>query len=205
MIRFVCLIFILVFASCQSKEHYTYMYADKDNFVSCENSEYLNLIKDAYYEFENATITYSANEIPNSKRDISPELALRAFTSRAIQTPDIKKYITINSVAIFKELKDLDLWYNGKINVQSEVLTCLIDNIENDDTKTTLNALRKSESLTHNLVYKTVYNSRSLAQFKDKSLMSLVAFYFYYSKFFQTDFSEINYLKKINKEDAVKN
>lgn len=187
--------------SCKQESKFDYKYADQPQTLSCEDID-AKLFNEAYYAFENAIITYTKNTKRSPNLNVTPEFALRAYTVRAQGLIRITDYITKETYDIFQKLKDKDIWNGNQLKNNSNFTECIGRNIENPKIKGSFNTLRSVNSLNPVLVATTITEDRTIRnQYNDKTLMTYIALDLYYSKFFNTDFSNIEFL--VEKDPAT--
>jgi hypothetical protein len=180
--------------SCKQDVKFDYKYADQPQVLTCENVD-TKLFNEAYYVFENAIMTQAKNTNRRPNFNITPEYALRSFIMRAMGNMRITDYATKEAFEVFNILKNKDIWNGNQLKSSANITECIGNNILNSTIKGSFNTLRSVESLSPNLVASTITDNRAIrGQYKDKVLMTYVALDMYYSKFYNTDFSNIEFL-----------
>ncbi len=180
--------------SCKQEKTMTYKYADKPQTVTCDNVD-AKLYSEAYYAFENAIVMQAKNTNRRPNFNITPEYALRNFLRRSAGIIKITDYATQEAFEIFHKLKDQAIWDGPQLKSNAAITECIGSSIENNTTKTSFNTLRSVESLDPKLMAAAINDNRGARnQFSDKALMTYVALDLYYAKFFNTDFSQTEFL-----------
>lgn len=180
--------------SCKQEPTFDYKYADQPQVLTCENVD-SKLFNEAYYAFENAIVTHAKNNNRRPNITITPEYALRSFIMRSRGNMRITDYVSKEALDVFNLLKNKDIWNGVQLKNDAAITECIGQNITNATIKGSFNTLRSVESLSPNLVASTIMDDRTIRnQFNDKILMTYVALDMYYSKFYNTDFSTIEFL-----------
>ena len=187
--------------SCKQEPTFEYKYADQPQVLTCENID-TKLLNEAYYAFENAVFTHAKNNNRRPNMNITPEYALRSYIMRANSNVKITDFVTEETLIVFNSLKSQDIWNGTQLKSNAEVTECIGNNIINPTIKGSFNTLRSVESLSPNLIASTITDDRTIRdQYNDKALMTYVALDMFYSKFYNTDFSNIEFL--VEKEPAI--
>ncbi len=187
--------------SCKKEATITYKYADKPLALKCENVDE-KLFNEAYYAFENAIVIHAKNTNRRPNTTVTSESALRTFITRSRGNLKITDYVTEESLEVFNNLKSLAIWDGAQLKNKAAVTECIGNLISNPTIKGSFNTLRTVESLSPKLMVSSIVDNRTVRdQFKDKALMTYVAFDMYYAKFFNTDFSKTTFLTE--KENVV--
>ncbi|MGB0896209.1 MAG: hypothetical protein ACPGU9_08840 [Flavobacteriaceae bacterium] len=180
--------------SCKQEPTFDYKYADQSPAITCENND-TTLFNEAYYAFENAIVTQAKNNNRRPNFKITTDYALRSFIYRARGNMRITDFITQEAFDVFNVLKNKDIWDGIQLKNNAEITKCIGDNISNSNIKESFNTLLSVESLHPNLVASAIIDNKTVRdQYKDKVLMTYVALDMYYSKFFNTDLSNIEFL-----------
>lgn len=186
--------------SCKQEPTFNYKYANQPQVLICENID-SKLFNEAYYAFEKAIITQAKNNNKRPNFNITPEYALRSYIMRSKGNINITDYVTKEAFEIFSKLKNKDIWNGAQLRSEATITECIGNSISNATIKGSFNTLRSVESLSPNLVASTITDNRAIRdQYKDKALMTYVALDMYYSKFYNTDFSNVEFL--VEKEPA---
>jgi hypothetical protein len=187
--------------SCKEDAKITYNYADKPLVLNCENID-KKLLNEAYYAFENAILIHAKNTNRRPNVPVTIESALKNYITRSRGNIKITDYTTKESFEVFNSLKSLAIWNGTQLKEKANITNCIGNSISNSTIKGSFNTLRSVESLNPKLIAATIVDNRTIRdQFKDKALMTYVAFDMYYAKFFNTDFSAISFLTE--KENVV--
>lgn len=187
--------------SCKQEPTFDYKYSDQSQILTCENID-SKLFNEAYYAFENAIITHAKNNNSRPNIVITSDNALRSFIMRTRGNIRITDYVSKETLEVFNLLKNKDIWNGVQLKNDAAITECIGNNISNATIKGSFNTLRSVESLSPNLVAATITDDRTIRdQYKDKALMTYVALDMYYSKFYNTDFSNIEFL--VEKEPVV--
>lgn len=185
---------VLFFSNCKKEPQITYLYADQPQTLNCNDID-AKLFSDAYYAFEKAIVTQSQNVNKRPNYTVPPASALRNFVNRSKGTLRIDNYITEETLAVFNNLKNQDIWNNNQLKGNSAIADCIGNHITNPGIKTSFNALRQSGDLDAKLMAAAVADLGLFDQYKDKALMTYAALDLYYAKFFEIDLTKITLLK----------
>ena len=187
--------------SCKKEPTFEYKYTDQPQVLTCENID-SKLFNEAYYAFENAILTQAKNNNKRPNFNITLDYALRNYIMRAKGHIRITDYATKEAYDVFHILKNKDIWNGSQLKSDAAITECIGNNISNTTIKGSFNTLRSVESLNPKLVASTITDDRTIrGQYTDKALMTYVALDMYYSKFYNTDFSKVEFL--VEKEPAV--
>ena len=187
--------------SCKQEPTFDYKYADQPPVITCESND-SKLLNEAYYTFENAILTQANNNNRRPNFNITVENALRSFIYRAKGNIRITDYVSKEAFDVFNALKNKDIWDGKQLKNNTTITECIGNNISNSTIKKSFNSLRSVESLSPTLVASAIIDDRSIKdQYNDKVLMTYVALDMYYAKFFDTDFSNIEFL--VEKDPAT--
>lgn len=187
--------------SCKQEPTFDYKYADQPQVLTCENND-AKLFNEAYYAFENAIVIYAKNNNRRQNFTVTPEFALRSYIMKARGTIRITDYITKETLDVFQQLKTKDIWDGIQLKNNAAITECIGKNISNATIKGSFNTLRSVESLNPSLVATTITEDRTIRnQYNDKVLMTYVALDMFYSKFFNTNLSNPEFL--VEKENVI--
>jgi len=162
-----------------------FKYSEKGIVLNCDNFD-LKLLNEALFSFED-DIT-KAFGINNS----TPARVYSKFINNAMYSRIEYEYIiSPHTLKIFEVLKTKeDLWNpesrTSKLNYNSDLFSCISNNIINTDLKTTLNALVSTNSMSPKLFGPAIQENYTLA-IQDKYLSAYLAFDFFYAKLFDID------------------
>ncbi|MFK7782391.1 hypothetical protein [Psychroserpens sp.] len=187
--QFIYFVICLILVNCKEpKPELTFKHSDKKIVIDC-NPNYSKILNEALHEFETNIIKYSTLNKPNLNNEY-----------RSFLTQSSRHQINYNNITeqhtldIFEELKNIDdLWVlkNNKLtlNYNHEIFSCIGENIQDKDIKTTFNALLSTNSLSMRMM-NDLLMSKSYRLVKDKYLATFVALELYYSKLSKVDLSK---------------
>lgn len=186
---FIYFVICLTLVNCKEPQpQFAYKYSDKPIVINCDIN-HSELFNEAIYNFEAILIENSANE----------SLSLGKKYSRFISesTRNKTNYNNISNqhaLDIFKALKNIEgLWItkNNKLslNYNHQIFSCIGDNIQDKDLKTTFNALLSTNSMSIRML-KDVLVTKSSKLNTDKYLATFIALELYYSKLSNVDLSK---------------
>ncbi|HMC01833.1 MAG TPA: hypothetical protein VKN14_12425 [Flavobacteriaceae bacterium] len=183
-------------ASCKTEnkvEFTDFKYSDKPDAMTCGEMD-TKLLKEALYSFEDDIAKHYNTQNNRLVRAYS-----RLITESTASRLKIEDVISEHSFKVFEALKqDENLWNLGnaesKLNYNSEIVNCIVNNIKNQRLKSTFDALKQTNSLTPKLIGEPI-KSNSAQLTNDKSLATFVALQYYYSKLFDIDITTINFDK----------
>lgn len=198
---------VLFFSNCKKEQPITYLYPDQPQTLNCNNID-TKLFSDAYYAFEKAITTQSQNVNKRPNYTVPAASALRNFIGRSKGTLRIDNYITKETLEVFNNLKNQDIWKNNQLKNNAAIADCIGNHIANTGIKTTFNALRQTEDLDAKLMAAAIADLGLFDQYKDKALMTYAALDLYYAKFFELDLTKITLLEAntpANQKETVTN
>lgn len=181
--------------SC-NKDTFDYKYSNEPDFLNC-NHPHKDLLKEAFYTFENDIASYygkydlNPNPISNYSKFIIKGVNGSARYFRLV-TPHTKK--------VFEALKEIDgLWdennQQSKLNYNSEIISCIGNNINDEDLKATFKSLISVNSMSPKL-----FGSPLIPKYQqlitDKHLALYVALDLYYERLFDADLSADQPIKR---------
>lgn len=181
-----------------------YKYADKGLVLSCENVN-SKLYSEALFAFENDILNHYKKNNPNSSLLNAYSVFLRNAIYGKLKYEDI---VSPHTVKVFEALKkEENLWVTNNpqsyLNYRSPLVKCIGINMQNQDLKTTFNALIGINSMSPRLFgAPLISNYRDIL--KDKYLAAYVAFDLYYARLFNRDLSKTNVEKPQQKVDFNK-
>jgi len=194
----IALILTFCLSSCKKDTAFTdFKFSDKPATLACENIN-IKLYNEAIYSFENDILNFYAK---NDKKSLLSSYS--QFISRSLYNQaNLKSIASEHTLKVFEALKnDTELWdlNNAKshLNYNGPLMTCISNNIADDNFKTTLNALLSTNSMTPKLFGTPLATNYSLI-LRDKYLASYVAFDLFYAKLFDVDFSEKEQKQKVD-------
>lgn len=183
---FLLLTITLLTLSCG--KDFEYKYNLKPDFLNCEHEHSL-LLKEALYTFE--------KDITNYHGKFNPDLVFvySTFIIRGVKgTAKYNRLLSPHSKKVFEALKDIDgLWdENGKnsnLNYNSEIISCISDNIKDKDLKTTFKSLISVNSMSPKL-----FGSALVPKYEqlttDRNLALYAALDLYFARLFDADLSK---------------
>ncbi len=181
----------LVFADCKDEEKFdNFKFADKDISIDCEKANLKLLINEAVYSFEDDITTFYSKNEPNIN------IAYSQFVRNAVNGQiNYAEIVSPHTVKVFEVLKKESVFWDHKnpkshLNYNSPFFQCMTDNIQDENLKTTLNALISTNSMSPKL-FAAPLMSRYNRATSDKYLASYIAFDLYYAKLFDVDFSRV--------------
>lgn len=163
-----------------------FKYSEKGIVLNCDKFD-LKLLNEAVFSFENDIEEHYSK---NNQKNLT--LAYSQFVRNAVNNRVKYEEITsLHTLAIFEVLKSKsNLWNlqnaNSKLNYTSDVFNCISTNIQNNDLKTTLNALITTNSMSPKL-FGAPLNTGYRSAVSDKYLAAYIAFDLFYAKLFDVD------------------
>ncbi|WP_194766013.1 hypothetical protein [Tamlana sp. I1] len=199
-LTFIAILLTLTFG-CKKQQTFTnFNYADQPDTVTCEgvNSK---LLKEALYSFEDDILKFAQKNNPKTNLTQAYNQFLRLAVYNRI---NFQEMVSLHTLEVFEALKkENDLWDpNNKVshlNYKGKVVDCISNNIQDNQLKTTFNALLSTNSLSPRLFCTPVMQKYRNA-LSDKYLATYLALDLYYTKLFNVDFSE----DKEQKEETTK-
>lgn len=188
-LKTVFLFFIALNFSCkQNNSEATlaeYKYADQPETISCDPATD-KLMKEALYSFENDIINIYD---PNGKNKLR---AYRSFVNNAVANRvDVANMMSKQTKAIFDVLKTkTELWDGTTLNYNSDLVKCLSNNMQDQNLKTTFDALVSTNSMTKQLFGPALRSNTSYT--RDTYLQTFLALDYYYSKMLELDFTKVD-------------
>ncbi|WP_418513217.1 hypothetical protein [Corallibacter sp.] len=178
----------LLLLNCENK-HKTvidYKFADKETAIICGNSDEAKLLNEALYSFEDDITQFYFKQNSNV-----PAAYNRFFKLAAANRVKFEEIATPHTLEIFNALKNnTDLLKDNSINYNSEIISCLSENFQNKDLKTTFHALVNTNSMEATLFYPALLpHIRSTKT--DRNLGLYVALDFYYKNLKDLDTSQL--------------
>ncbi|MBT8303597.1 MAG: hypothetical protein KJP09_03935 [Bacteroidia bacterium] len=182
-------VFLLTISCADSLE---YRYANKEDTIACNNAPInTDLYKEALYSFEDYI-----DQINNKQTNRNFIQGYNVFIGRTIANQGLEtSKVSEHDIRIFNALKkEKDLWVNDngtyRLNYNSDLVTCIADNILDEALQTTFKALIETNSMNTRL-FVSPLRSKMGAVLKDKFLATYIALDMFYSQFFTTDFSNV--------------
>jgi hypothetical protein len=196
--KFIILLLIIpILISC--KEPIQYKFQDEVKVVSCEGADN-DLMHEAYYSFlEDIYQYYKKNE--RNPQFINTYYSLAQYIYRgAMGEVDYLVFASPHTLDLVEELrKDEDLWNmeskKSNLNYHNEFVNCLIENIQNEDTRIKIEALRESNSLSP-MILAEYYRINIKDTQTDKNFEMFLALDAYYQYLMEVDLSNLSYYEK---------
>jgi len=162
-----------------------YKYADQPETISCDPTND-KLMKEALYSFENDIIN---SYDPNGKNKLR---AYRSFVNNATANRvDVANMMSKQTKAVFDVLKTkTELWDGTTLNYKSNLVKCLSNNIQDQNLKTTFNALVTTNSMSQKLFGPALRSNTSYT--RDPYLQTFLALDYYYTKMLTLDFTQVD-------------
>lgn len=194
-LKLTTIVFSLVILCVSCKKENTlseYKFSDKPQAINCNDSN-SKLVNEALYSFEEDILTYYSKGKPNTSLIQSYNQFIRNAVYGRIKYDDIASE---HSKKVFEALKqDNSLWNaktpNSYLNYNGNLVTCIANNIQDKNLKTTFNALISTNSMSPKL-FGTPLTANYRSAIKDKYLAAYIAFDLFYAKLFNIDLSKIN-------------
>lgn len=186
-----CIYFILlsiILSGCKEEINPTFKYSEEKNLFKCSISD-MDLIKEAVYVFEDFVFK---NYDFRLKQDLN--IAYRNYLKNAeANFMPIAENFDEHAIAITQKLmKRESLWEGTKgdmhLRNDGELLSCLIDDMQNEDLKELFYAMANSNTLRANSVAPLITRYADLLP-EDRALVSYMALDMFYAQVFQLDFS----------------
>lgn len=182
-------------AASSCNEPFEYKYKDRAQWVKCEGADAL-LLNEALYSFFDDISLYYREKFGGRNGEIGTLEAYASFIyDGAMGTSDFKNIASEHTVRILSKLKnEKQLWNmnseESHLNYQSEYVSCLIDNIENVDMKTTLNSLKKVNYLNPKIMADR-FRINTMEAIEDQNYAMYIALDTYYQHLLDIDFSKV--------------
>lgn len=185
----IIIIVALTFLSC--KEPIEYQFTDSPETIKCNGLDY-DLAHEAYYSFRQDIAIYVKDlHIGYNTLDYRESLgyyiyrgALGNFDYNEIVTPHTKKLLSL-----LKENNDLWDTTSDKtnLNYHSEFITCLVQNIKNEEVKQTIQSLIETNTM-NSALFAENYRLHVFDCYTDNHFGMLLAFDTYYQHLYDMDF-----------------
>lgn len=189
LLKSVILITVLFLSGCAKEERIAFKYTEQPDLVICDVKNE-DLYNEAIHSFENDIFAYY------DTISQSPLKGYTQFTAFALNGRlKVENIASEHSLKLAKLLKkDNQLWQTTAgiktLNYSSLLMDCLVNNIKNEDLKTTFNALLSTNSMRRNTVLTPIRNNaRQLLT--DQSLKAFVAFEYYYAVLMDIELSQL--------------
>jgi hypothetical protein len=203
-LKLITFLLTVTFLSCKNENTIEYKYADNPTALNCSNLN-SKLYSEALYSFEDDILNFYGKNKPNPSLYNSYSQFVRNALYGHIKYEEIVSEHTKN---VFEALKkESDLWdINSTIShlrYNSDLVGCIAKNIQDENLKTTLNALISTNYMSPKLFGSPLTTKFSNA-INDKALASYIAFDLYYAKLFDIDLTITNSEKTETKVDFNK-
>lgn len=152
----ICCIFIAITSACT--ESLEYKYADKPIQVTCPGANEKLLNEALYSFFDDVTVYYRSKSNDPSDSGMSTYEAYANFVyGGALGEVDYKTMVSQHTRDVMKALKkEKQLWDRkpamSNLNYKSEFVNCTINNIKDEDIRTSIQALITANSMTPKLL-----------------------------------------------------
>lgn len=191
--KFNLIVFLLALTlvNCKEKETFNdFKFADKGISIVCEDENLKALINEAVFNFEDDITKFYGKEKPNLASAYS-QFIRNAISGRV----KYEEVATPHTVKIFEALKKENSFWDAEneksyLNYTSPFFNCISDKIQDQNLKTTLNALISTNSMSPKL-FGSPLMSRYQNALSDKYLAAYIAFDLYYAKLFSVDLSNV--------------
>ena len=197
-----CIVFVLfcTIIACNKEASLSeYKYSNNDPLINCEGLD-TKLWNEAIYSFEeDIKYYYSSRYNPDGKLD----LVYSEFLVRSLKgIVPFEDFVSPHTFEVFKVLKTkAELWNIessvSKLNYESSLLKCIASYVQNNDLKTTLNALLSTHSMNPRLFNDPLTTNRNLKISNDSGLRAYAAFDLFYARLFDVDETKIKERPKI--------
>lgn len=198
-LKLLAITLLITFTSCKKEQTIIlseYKYEEKGIVLNCDKMD-LKLLNEALFSFENDIL----NAFAQDKKNLAQAYA--QFTRSAVSgRANYEEIVSLHSLAVFEVLKSKqELWDlnnpNTKLNYNSSLFQCIVENIKSKDLKTTLHALISTNSMSTKL-FGSALNSEYRSAVSDKYLSAYMAFDLFYAKLYDIDINKV-----IDKEKKV--
>ncbi|MGB1308288.1 MAG: hypothetical protein ACPG6B_05215, partial [Oceanihabitans sp.] len=182
----VAFIFTLTACKNQGTSFSDYKYADKPEIIKCNVES--KILNEALYAFEN-DIQNQYDKNLNSINHAYNSFARQINSRRPIP---FKEFISKHTITVAKALQETDIFINGKVNYQSEAISCLAENMVDSDIKTTFNALLTTNSMSRDL-FGPALQAYSSKVASDKHLGLYMALEYFYAEAVKIDYTDVDF------------
>lgn len=177
--------------NCGEGNKLEYKYANQEETIKCSNANINTaLLKEAFYSFEEDVKLQFAKSSGNKAQGYSIFINTIAG-GRALDPTKVSAH----SRNILEQLKkEKDLWINDNgtyhLDYESDLVTCLSDNITDQNLQTTFNALVSTNSMNAKIFAAPLRTKIRNIQ-NNKFLGTFMALDMYYAQLMNVDFSNI--------------
>jgi len=183
-------LFFLV-TNCGQGEKFDYQYANKEDTIKCSNAQINTvLLKEAFYSFEEDMKQQFAKNNGNTAQGYS--IFINTISAgRPIELAKVSQH----SRNILEQLKkESGLWVNDNgtyhLDYNSDLVTCLSDNIADANLQTTFRALVSTNSMNAKIFAAPLRTKIRNVQ-NNKFLGTFMALDMYYAQLMSADFTNI--------------
>tara|TARA_R110000787_G_scaffold43372_1_gene106393 strand:+ start:2588 stop:3172 length:585 start_codon:yes stop_codon:yes gene_type:complete len=179
--------------SCKKQESIEYQFTDSPETIKCEGLDY-NLSHEAYYSFRQDIAIY-LKELHIGYDYLNYKESLGYYIYRGAQGNfDYREIASPHTIKLLKLLKEnTDIWDTtspkSKINYHSEFISCLVQNIKNEEIKQTIISLIESSSMNPS-IFAENYRANVFDSYSDNHFGMLIAFDTYYQYLYDMDFNK---------------
>jgi hypothetical protein len=197
----ICFLCCLVF-SCKKEDSFSnFKYADKPIAIECAGVN-TKLLNEALYSFEDDITNHYKQNRPNFRIEQAYSQIIRNSVYGRLQ---LDKMVSEHTFEVFQALKKEEgLWdmnsSKSKLNYNSTAVKCISNTINDDNLKTTLNALLTTNSMSPKLFGPAIVNKFQKV-INDKSLALYIALDLYYAKMFDFNFAKAKFEQPEQKVD----
>ena len=185
---------LFTFLSCKNENTLSeYKYSDQETLLNCDSPD-SKLWNEAIYSFENDIMTFYANNHYSKDGDLY--LFYSEYVVRYIKSMvAYEDLISPHTLEVFNVLKTKPELWNlentvSKLNYYSPLFNCIATNVQDNDLKTTLNALLTTRSMSPRM-FTSPLSTQSRTIANDPYLRAYVAFDLFYAKLFDIDVSKV--------------
>lgn len=191
---FIAILCLGLLLNCKNENTLSeYKFSDREMVLHCEGQD-SKLLNEALYAFEEDIRTFFANNYYSKDGDLY--LFYSDFMVRDIKGKvAYEDLIGPHTLEVFKVLKSKsELWdlenTVSKLNYYSPFFNCIAENVQDNDLKTTLNALLTTHSMSPRL-FTSPLTTQSRTVASDPYLRAYVAFDLFYAKLFDIDVTKV--------------
>jgi hypothetical protein len=185
------LFLVLTLFNCKPENNFSdFKFTDKGSLVECENDYLKALINEAVFSFEDDISNFYGKEQANIILSYS-QFVRNAISDRVIYSDVVSPH----TLKVFEALKKENTFWNAEstkshLNYESPFFKCISNKIQDQNLKTTLNALISTKSMSPKLFGSPLLSNYHRAA-SDKHLAAYIAFDLYYAKLFNIDLSGV--------------
>lgn len=187
--RIIYFVICLILVNCQdSNQELTFKHSEKPTVINCQIKD-SKLFNEAIYSFEEVLV----NQYGKGKSDTSyPYYTFLKETFN--NNVDFNTISNEHALDVFEALAQVEGLFVIKnnslsLNYNHEIFNCIGNNLEDEDFKTTFNALLSTNSLSLRMIKEVIMRQRRTIN-TDKYLNMYIALELYYSKLSDVDLSK---------------